>query len=309
MICLMLILAVGFFFNCEDDNKPLAPYMGQRELGEIQIETGVFVPKITWVGGYASVVAVNQDTVAKLDSTLIMLYYAAGNNIHYPVTFGQVPDGVQDIVTQYGGKAAERLVEDNTYTFWVLKEDVWEEVSKYPGKPIFVNSELESSIVEFKEDTVFVSASSFAQSVEPLDVFVNIINVQSRGRLGTISLIQPSLDQYPVLVWEVKPEIGDSTIAAVGVCEGSQYSPIKAIWEAWSEEIVDGSPVYGKKNVIHSPVIFGDTLPGTKEFYKYPTFGIDRNQNYYVWIAGKDWDGLKHSRVASFYSYATFQTD
>ena len=225
-----------------------------------------------------------------------------------PCRVSILPEGAQDIVTQYGGKAAERLVEDNTYTFWVLKEDVWNEIQKYPGKPIFVNSALETSVVEVKEDSVFVSASSFVQSIEPLDVFVNITNLQSRGRLGTISLIQPTLDQYPVLVWEVKPDIADTTVAAVGVCEGSQYSPLKSLWEAWSEEIIDDKHVYGKKNVIHSPVVFGDTLAGTKEFYKYPMSGLERNENYYVWIGSQDWDGLKHSRVATGYSYATFQT-
>ncbi len=308
MTCLILILAMGFFFNCEDDNKPLAPYMGQRDLGEIQIEIGSFSPKITWVGGYSSVVAVNQDTVAKLDSTLIMLYYAAGNNIHYPVTFGQGPDGVQDIVSQYGGKAIDHLVEDNTYTFWVLKEDAWNEVIKYPGKPICVNSGLAASVVELKEDTVFVSASSFVQSVEPLDVFVNIKEAKPRGRLGTISIIQPTIEPEPVITWEVNPEFDDDKIAALGLCEGSSYSPTSAIWEVWSEEIESDKTVYGKKNVISSPIMMGETFEETKIFYIYPESGLERNKTYYFWIGNKDWDGLNHGRVVNNYANLTFQT-
>jgi len=298
-----------FLFNCGEKDQPLAPYLGERNLGNIQIEEGAFAPKITWTGGYVSIFAVNRDTLARLDSSLIMLVYAPNNNIHYPVTFGQVPAGAQNLLDQYGGKAAERLEEDNTYTFWMLTDDAWQTVSQYPGKCIKVNPNSNSITAEVKNDSILANADSHAQSVLPLDVFVNLTNINSRGRLGELMLSEPVEMKDPVLTWKIMQEgVTDTMIAAMGLCEGAGYLPTAVVWEVWSEDFLSGNPVYGKNNVISAPVTLGQTFPGTKTFYEYPVEGLKRNQMYYLWIANKDWDGLKHGRAANYYAYISFET-
>ena len=304
----LVLAGVGLsLFACGEDQNPLAPYQGQRQMSQVVVEANSYVPRVTWVGGYVSVIGVNRDTVAALNSSLVWLIHTNGDDIHYPVTFGQTPAGAQDLTSQFGGQKIDRLEEDNVYTFWVLKAEAWSQVSANANKRLVVDQG--SASVAVRADTVFVSPSFHAQTTEPLDVYVNIKNFRSFGRLATLTLQQTNTSNDPIIRWTiVQAGVTDSLVAAMGLADGTAYVPDAVVWETWSRDDVGGQTIYGKNNVISQPVIMGQLLAGTQVFHDYPAQGLERDKDYYVWIANKDWDGVRHGRTVNSYAYATFQT-
>jgi hypothetical protein len=306
---LTMVLMLCLSIACDESDKPLAPYVGSPKLTGIEIEQGNFSPKINWLGGYVSALGVNIGTTASLDSSLIMLVHTNGNNLRYPVKFGQVPDGAEDLTIQYGGTRANMLIEDSTYTFWILKEDVWEKVIQSAGKPICIDQDLSAAMVEIREDTVYISSYNHTQETVPLDVYVNIENIRSLGKLATITLIETDTSNNPVISWEIRQAgVTDTLVAAIGLVKAQSYSPSAVVWEAWVEDTSSGQPVYGKMNLIAPPITLGQSIPGTRIFYEYPESGLERNEFYYLWIANKNWNGITHARSADYYCYITFQT-
>jgi len=306
----ILLVSLGILVSCDKDDNPLATYVGQREMSEILIEEGSFIPRITWLGGYVSTFGVNRGLHAILDSTLVWLIHSEGDNITYPVTFGQLPEGAQDLTNQYGGNTKEQLSEDNIYTFWVLKGDAWNFVSQHSNKPMLLDQNLDSGITEVLNDTIYISLFSHAQLMQALDVYVNISESTSRGKLATLYIAQSSTNNNPTVTWDIKQSgVTETSISAMGLCVGTSYSANRIVWEVWSVEIIEGQNVYGKKNVIDQPVTMGDSFPGTHVFYEYPVEGLERNRDYYFWIANKEWDGKNHGRVVTNYAYISFHTN
>jgi hypothetical protein len=244
-----------------------------------------------------------------LDSTLIWLVHALDDQIRYPVSFGQVPAGAQDLTAQYGGLRADSLQEDETYTYWVLKGDVWGVVSTQPGKVLVTDAELAAGEVAVSRDSIFISAYSHAQKTQAIDLWVNVKGVASFGRLGVVSVRQPTTSNNPIVSWRVTQSgVADSLIAAIGLVNAQQYQAQGILWEVWSVDSTGGTVQYGKNNVIRSPLVLGQQIPGTRVFVEYPSSGLERNKDYYVWIANKDWDGQKRLRSTSGYAWATFKT-
>lgn len=94
----------------------------------------------------------------------------------------------------------------------------------------------------------------------------------------------------------------------MGLVNSAVYDPNAVVWEVWSVDSLSGAAIYGKHNVIQSPVYVGQTLAQTRVFYDYPPQGLERNQTYYLWIANQHWDGLKHGRAVNYYAYVSFVT-
>lgn len=302
------IIIIIVFISCENSDNTLAPYVGSPNVSGLQIEAKSYTPKITWIGGYVSVLGINRGSNAALDNSLVWLIYKSGNDIHYPVQYGQLPNGVQDLTSQYGGSSIPELIEDSTYTIWVIKEDVWTVLTTNPGKIITIDSALTqtSSIVG---DTIKLSASVHTQKTQNLDNYLNIYEISTFGRLGIISIEQTNTSDNPKISWTItQPEVTDTMIAAIGIADGSQYSSSASIWEAYSEVTENDTLFFGKHNVISSPLIAGQNLSDTKIFVEYPVDGLQRNKTYYVWIANRNWDGVGRLRSTPFYAYATFKT-
>lgn len=294
--------------GCNDDDNSLAPFQGERDLSDILIESNSFEPGITWAGGYVSALGVNRGNTAALDSTLVWLIVDEGDDLRFPVTFGQVPAGSQELSGNYGGEPLTSLVEDNVYTFWLLQNEAWQQAKDNAGK-ILSEAPQGSSTVEVKQDTVFIHRDIHAQLTQSLDVFINIADLRTFGRLGNIEVVAPSTSPDVVVSWQIsQSDVTDSLIAAIGVTEGQQYDASTTAWEVWSEETVDGQPVFGSQNVIESPLVLGQLLPGTRIFTEFPEDGLERDKFYYIWIANNNWDGESRLRSASFYAYATFRT-
>lgn len=309
------LMVIPFLFlinSCKERDNTLAPYEGSTLMSNIVVEENTYNPKITWVGGYASVVGVNMGNNAALDSSLIWLIYKPGNAIHYPVTYPQLPEGVSDLTHQYGGTTILKLEEDKTYTYWVMKEDVWNQISSQRNKVIKLDSTL-SSGYQPSADTIKISRSSYFQVIKNIDRFVNIYDISYFGSpdiiLGVFNIIQTDTSNTPIIQWKVTQlGVTDTLISALGIVEGAQYDASKVIWEIYSEETVNGVPVYGKKNVIPSPIYPGAHLNGTFSFKEYPVTGLERNKGYYIWMAAKQWDQTNRFRITPYYAYITFKT-
>src|SRR5690606_12420318 len=116
----LLASAVLDVAGCSEDTYPLAPYEGGRPLDLLKV-TQSFTPEIQWVGGRVAAVGVNRGTRAALDSTLVWLRVAPGNenSIGSFVTVGQ--ESASDLVLSYGGTPQDRLTDGETYTFWIAE--------------------------------------------------------------------------------------------------------------------------------------------------------------------------------------------
>ena len=305
---IILPLIALSIFKCSDENDVLAPYIGSPNLSSIVVEESSYSPKITWVGGYASVLGINKGKEAKLDSTLIWLVKAEGNNLNYPVKFGVLPQQTQDLTVQFGGTKIDSLNEDEDYTFWILKSEAWNQLSQLVGKSFFVNDSLDEDQIITYEDSVLISSSIFTVISKKLDVYINIEDISTFGQLGIINISETNSNK-PIISWTItQTGVTDSAISVIGIAEGNQYSPSGTIWEVYSEVIENGSPVYGSLNNITSPLNVGDSISNTRAFVPFGMEGLERNKTYYVWIANDLWGGTGRLRFEPGYAYATFNT-
>jgi hypothetical protein len=304
----LLTMIIPFMIiSCENSDGPLAPYAGSPALSKITVEEGTFTPKITWIGGYASVVGINRGANAALDTSLVWLVYRQGNNLKYPIKYGTIPEGAQDLTSTYGGISEPELTEDRNYTFWVMKEEVWSKISNSTNKIIVIDSSLQD--VSAVGDTLKVPALLHTALNKNFDNYVNIFNITTRGPLADLNVVETDTSNSVFISWVIKQAgYTDSTVAVVGLVEGGQYDIGKVLWELYSEDLSTGQPVYGKHNVIASPIHPVEERPGTRTFFSFPLNGLERGKGYYVWIAGKDWNGVDRLRVTQHYAYLTFET-
>ncbi len=302
-----ITLLIVLFSSCSKEDNALAPYAGSSGMSDITVEDSSFTPKITWLGGYVSVVGVNTGTHAALDSSLVWLIYMPDNQIHYPVQYGTLPSGAQDLTGQYHGTFVDSLIEDSTYTFWVMKADDWNKISSMQNKIIV----LDSSVTDFETDgdTVRFSFYGHTQKTQNLDIYVNFTEIVMKGKLADIFVEQPRTSNTPMINWHIKQEnVTDTLVAAIGITEGNQYNDSKIFWEVYSISDSAGNTYYGKKNVIPTPLIAGQELPETFVFNEFPATGLKRNTTYNVWIANKNWDGEHRTSVTPYYAYTYFTT-
>jgi hypothetical protein len=271
------------------------------------VQDSVFTPRVTWIGGYVSAFGVNLGSSAILDSTLVSLMTASGDGVKFPLTFGSIPAGAQEMTAQYGGTAYTRLVEDRTYTFWALKQDAWSQVAGLPHLPMVLDSAATTS-VQRRNDTLYLSPSVFTQSTKRLDVYINIKDVKVYGRLcATITVNASDSSNRPVVTFRVTQTTApDTLVSAVGICAGSDYHVDARAWEVISADVRTDTTIYWKNDVITSPFVLGQKFAGTAEFIEYPAEGLKRGVQYYLWFANKSWDQTTRTRATPNYGFATF---
>ncbi|MBP1649674.1 MAG: hypothetical protein H6Q30_3119 [Bacteroidetes bacterium] len=306
-----VLLLGGTFISCTDEEAPLAPYApGQMSLTQINVEDSVYVPRISWGGGYVSGLGVNRGGSARLDTSLAWLIHRAGNAIPYQQRFGQLPSGAEDLTTTFGGRPTTILNEDQLYTFWVAREDVWGTISANPGKLLLLDTAL-ATPSRVSGDSIFLSQQSFNVEICPIDLYIGIKNLRPVGRLGVIEVIQTDTSNAPILRWRIT-QTGtpppDTLLANIGIAGGDHYEVSTVVWEVLAVDTSSGQRVYWTRDVIVPPLIAGQEVPGTDVFTAFPATGLQRNLAYYVWIANMAWDQRNRTRSAYNYAYATFET-
>lgn len=295
--------------SCDEKKETLAPYLGNVPMSSMQIEEGSFVPKITWVGGYVSALGVNKGSRAALDSTLVWLVEMDEDDIHFPVKYGVLPNNSAEVTAVYGGTKTDSLKEDAQYTFWAVKKNVWIQISEQKGKIVRIDSTLAENTIDMIADTIGIDRWSHTQKTQALDVYVNIGEFTSRGKLADLLIEKSMSSNNPVITWKIKQSgVTDSLVSLCGLSKGQQYNLNKIIWEVWSVEEVGGKQCYGTQNVISSPIVLGQDFEGTRTFKELSASGLERNMDYYFWIANSAWDGESRTRFANNYAFISFTT-
>jgi hypothetical protein len=301
---MVILLVAGIFFSCNDDDNVLAPYAGSRMLSDMVIEDESFTPRVSWVGGYVSVFGVNRGNKAALDSTLVWLIHTDGNNIRFPLVYGELQEGAVDITSQYGGTPLDLLEEDVNYTFWLLKDDVWNQISSKTNKQLIPDSLASSTVIE-SDTSLNISQYSFFKGGKTINVYINIINVRVFGALAEI-FIEPTMMNVPRISWRMLTPGADSLVSAIGMVRGQVYAASNAVWEVYSIRDSAGINLFARDNVIPPPVTVGDEFPQTRTLVEFIPENLQRNTEYHVWIANNTWDREGRARFTPGYGYAVF---
>lgn len=309
---LVFIVLGGTFMSCsKDEEAPLAPYVpGQIALSKINVEDSVYIPRISWGGGYVSGLGVNRGTAARLDSSLVWLIHQASNGIHYQQKFGVLPAGAEDITSAFGGHPMSATQEDEVYMFWIAREDVWGTIAANPGKLLLQDTTL-TTLSQIRGDTLFLNPQSFNVEMRPIDLYIGIKNLRSVGKLGVIDVIQTNTSNAPILRWHIiqtNPVPPDTMLANIGIAGGDKYDVSTVAWEILAVDTSSGQRVYWTKDIIVPPLVAGQRVEGTDVFTELSTTGLLRKASYYIWIANKNWDQRNRARTAANYAYATFET-
>jgi hypothetical protein len=272
----------------------------------VTVEDSTLVPRITWLGGYATVLAVNKGERASLDASLVWCVGKPTDELAYPVTYGTLPSGAEDLTGRYGGTVSPTLAEDSTYTYSIIKAEAWSQISQRPNRTIVVDSSVSGVLAE-RNDSLFVHPLYMTQLTGRIDLFINVKDVKPFGRLGRLEVFASDTTNRLLVRWTItQTGLADSLIAAIGLTVGSQYAINAIAWELISEDLTVQPPVYFKNNVIGSPLRMGDEVAGARTFTVYPPEGLERGTQYYLWIANKDWDGVNRTRSTPNYAFATF---
>jgi len=314
LLAAIILVGVGLHVGCTKEDNTLLPYNpdtpggGPVSLTAIQVEDSVYTPRISWGGGYVSALGANRGPAAILDTSLLWLLHAAGNGVHYQARFGTTPAGTENLTAQYGGTPATTLVEDQLYTFWIARDELWSTIAANPGKILAADSTM-TALSRISGDTLFLTSRSFEEKQNPIDLFIGIRNVTAVGRLGVINVVQTNTSNAPIITFTVT-ETGapDTLLANIGIAAGSSYDVGSVVWEILAVDTTTGSDVFWTRDVVASPVVAGQSVPGTRVFTAFPAVGLQRNQTYYVWIADKLWDQRNRARTGNYYASATFET-
>lgn len=313
LVCAILLLAVGLYEGCKNEDNTLLPYNpdtggGPVSLTAIQVEDSVYVPRVSWGGGYVTALGVNRGNVARLDTSLLWLIHAASNGVHYQSKFGTTPAGTENLTTQLGGTPTTTLQEDQLYTFWIAREEIWSTITSNAGKILAADSTM-SEASRISGDTLFLTSRSFEEKLNPIDLYIGIRNVTAVGRLGSIDVVQTNTSNAPIIRFHVT-EAGapDTLLANIGIASGNAYDVGSVVWEILAVDTTSGSDVFWTTDVIPPPIVAGQSVPGTRVFTAFPAAGLERNKTYYVWIADRLWDQRNRARTANFYASATFET-
>ncbi len=259
------LLLIAMVAGCDSDVNPLAPYEGSRPL-IIQDVTISHAPDISWVGGRVAAVGINRGEQAALDTSLVWLYTADGNELDSPIYVRDVID--QDAVSSFGGTPTDSLTDDETYTIWVAEADAY--AAGLAGDA--------------------VDSFTLADTTFQLEYMLNGPRPSVNGGLGLryeVSRDQRLLSQDYTITWE--PAVPLRTLAMrVGTTGG--YTSL--IWHIVTPEEQEPN--------LTPPIILGDEPEHAVVVEEWDGFGTDR---YVLWGANDEWNGQSFTFVAPGYAF------
>lgn len=259
------LLLAALVAGCDSGVNPLAPYEGSRPL-TIQRITTSHAPDISWVGGRAAAVGINRGDRPALDSTLVWISTANGNELESPVYVREVID--QNAVEGFGGTPTDSLADSETYTFWVAEQAAFE-------------AGLEGSAID---------AFTLADTTVQLVYMLRGPRPSRSGGLGItfyVSRDERLVDDAYKVTWE--PAIPLRRLAMrVGTTGGFD----NLIWHIIT-------PEEQEPNLL-PPVTLGDEPAGAQIVTEWEGFGSDR---YVLWGNNDEWGGTSFSFLTPGYAF------
>lgn len=274
LVAFLVVMSAG----CTDEENPLAPYEGSRPLDLLRV-TQNFTPEMQWVGGRVAAVGVNRGPEAALDSTLVWLQEAPGDDISSYVTVGE--NTATDLVRSFGGTPVDSLTDGEEYTFWIA----------------------ERSAFDVALDSTRRAPGSFADTTLTMGL---VLRGNSRGDrdLGVEYRIvreERLLESRFVVTWT--PEVAFRRMA-LRVAPAGGFTEL-----AWHVLIPEG-----EAGGITPPVVIGETPPGAQEAVPFQGFTVDDEVNapddsldtdapaHTLWAVTEDWEG-SFTPIATGYTY------
>lgn len=261
----MAMLGLVSLASCDGVSDALAPYEGHRPFELIKI-TQSYAPDIQWVGGRVAAVGVNRGDRAALDSTLLWVRTAPGDDIDSYVTVGQETD--EDFIRQRGGTPLDSLPADAELTFWFATQEA-----------------LDAGL-----DTTRLDAHDF------LDTTFTF-NYELRGRLRTQENVtvrvfrdQKLLSDRLLILWEPASFAFDQ----VALRRSSQPGFEDLVWHVQK----------GTSSALVAPLFTNDLPSGAEVLVEWPAEGLEPT-TYTLWMTAPNWDrtfGIRANGLA----YITF---
>jgi len=247
-----LFLVVGA--GCSEETNPLAPYEGGRPLELLRV-TQSFTPEMQWVGGRVAAVGINRGPAAALDTSLVWLRTASGNDIGSFITVGQDTD--YDLVRAFGGTPADSLTDGEEYTFWIAERQAFEAAL----------------------DSTLRSPGSFSDTTMTMDL---VLRGRSGGdpALGVAYRVvreERLTESQFVVTWT--PEV---PLRRLAIRQGPTGGFTDLVWHVLVPEDEGG--------VILPPVVIGEAPPGTVEAVPFPAEGFAPSVHT-LWGVTEDWEG------------------
>ncbi len=247
-----VFLVVGA--GCSEEANPLAPYEGGRALELLRV-TQSFTPEMQWVGGRVAAVGINRGTDAALDSSLVWLRTAPGDDISSFITVGQHTD--YDLVRAFGGTPVDSLSDGEEYTFWIAEQQAF----------------------EVGLDSTLRPPGTFADTTVAMDLVL-------RGRSGgdpalgvTYRVVREErlTESQFVVTWT--PAV---PLRRLAIRQGPTGGFTDLVWHVLVPEDEEGA--------ILPPVVIGEAPAGTVEAVPFPSEGF-ASSVHTLWGVTEDWEG------------------
>ena len=264
---LAVLLAWAALAGCTDETNTLAPYEGSRALDLLRV-TQNFTPELQWVGGRVAAVGVNRGSTAALDTSLVWLQTAPGNDIGSYVTVGQ--NTADELVRSFGGTPVDSLADGETYTFWIA----------------------EQSAFDLALDSTRIDSGAFADTTFTMEL---LLRGNSRGDsdLGVEYRVvreERLTETRYVVTWT--PEVAFRRLA-IRVAPVGGFTDL--IWHVLVPDDEQGE--------IRPPVVIGETPPGAQEAVPFQGFVVDDEFHapddstdvaapvHTLWAVTENWNG------------------
>jgi hypothetical protein len=270
---LCLAAVVLLLSSCTGTDNPLAPYAGERPLLLQQVTISA-TPDLQWVGGRVAAVGVNRGPVAALDSTLVWLITAPGNDIGSAVTIDETLDA--DRVQAFGGVPLARLDDDTEYTFWLAEQRA-----------------LDAGLSAAERD-----AFSFADTTFTLTYRLTGRFGGGTGFLEDIQIVRNQRltgDAYTI-TWSPS----DVAVQRLAIRQGSSGGFTDLVWDILAtDDTPDG---------ILPPVTIGEPPPGVQVAVPWPDAGFAPT-THTLWMVNEDWGGSFTPRATGYAFFQIFSTN
>ncbi len=254
-------LACALLAGCKSESSDtLAPY-DARPLSIIRV-TQNSTPDIQWLGGRVMAVGVNKGRTAALDSTLVWLTTASGDNIFNYVSYGTNTDTAR--LRSYGATFADTLTNDTTYTFWIALQ----------------------SAFSARLDTTSSAVNAFS-FVDSIMASMYLVKGTSDGEGGpTNPIVKISLRRFEtitgdrfVMTWVPATSAFRQLAVRVGPTGG--YDNL--LWQITS-------PTGAADNIL-PPIALGEVPPGVNEATAWAPTSFKDAPTYCIWMANRNWAG------------------